>query len=277
MYLLEFEYNLDRDDLSYIWQNLAPRESKKATFSNSSTGHYIMDTELLNASIIAGGPEGWMGEDWYSPPELRWMVFKVKQRAKANYSDLIPKQVQRSTPGGGSTVLSSIPGIGAVPVLDTARAVDSIRSAVDGTPRPAGTITVPPPSFEDQYQHNWPYDYLSFVEMVKIDANVQFNKELPALTTTADTSVTESDLGAPDLVGSYGGYGATGTTAPASSMTDMSSLRVSELGAAASVPQTSDFVRSAGPATTPFIRTAVDTVRFVDRGPGPDYDPSSGY
>ena len=113
--------------------------------------------------------------------------------------------------------------------------------------------------------------------MVKIDANVQFNKELPALTTTADTSVTESDLGPPDLVGSYGGYGLTGGTTSPSSMTDMSSVRVSELGAAASVPQTSGLVRSAGPATTPVIRRPGDRIRFVDRGPGPDYDPSSGY
>ena len=29
MYIFEFEYKLDRDDLSYIWQNLAPRNYKK--------------------------------------------------------------------------------------------------------------------------------------------------------------------------------------------------------------------------------------------------------
>ena len=29
MYMFEFTYELDQDDLSYIWQNLAPRNYKK--------------------------------------------------------------------------------------------------------------------------------------------------------------------------------------------------------------------------------------------------------
>ena len=29
MYFFEFEYELDKDDLSYIWQNIAPRNYKK--------------------------------------------------------------------------------------------------------------------------------------------------------------------------------------------------------------------------------------------------------
>ena len=32
MYMFEFEYKFDKDDLNYIWQNLAPRDYKKTTF-----------------------------------------------------------------------------------------------------------------------------------------------------------------------------------------------------------------------------------------------------
>ena len=39
MYLFEFEYELDRDDLSYIWQGLAPRNYKKLSFENYSISH----------------------------------------------------------------------------------------------------------------------------------------------------------------------------------------------------------------------------------------------
>jgi len=32
MYIFEFNYTFDKDDLSYIWQNISPRNSKKITF-----------------------------------------------------------------------------------------------------------------------------------------------------------------------------------------------------------------------------------------------------
>ena len=136
MYMFEFEYRLDKDDLSYIWQNLAPRDYKKITFEESSEAHELMDTELLSADNILNNPN------------LRWMVFKVKQRAKIKYSDLKVPQV-----GSYSSLLSA------------------------GLTSPSGY----------PLQYNWPYDFVSFVELIKMDAEVLYTDPIPEETTDTAT------------------------------------------------------------------------------------------
>ena len=84
MYLLEFEYEFDKDDLSYIYQGLAPRNSKNMTLTSRSTAHELNPAELLTAEDILD-------------PHLRWMVFKVKQKSFAAYEDIIVSQVGEST------------------------------------------------------------------------------------------------------------------------------------------------------------------------------------
>jgi hypothetical protein len=84
MYFFEFEYRFDKDDLSYIWQNLAPRNYKKITKETSSTSHVLNNNELLSKDDI-------MAEN------VRWMVFKVKQRSQVEYEELIPSQAGQST------------------------------------------------------------------------------------------------------------------------------------------------------------------------------------
>ena len=127
MYIFEFEYNLDKDDLSYIWQNLAPRKYKKITTQVSSVAHELVDTELLNESNLMENEN------------LRWMVFKVKQKSKNIYSDLMVPQVGQST-----------------------------GDQID----PNNKTTSYNVSF------NWPYDYLSFVELIKIDAEVLYHNPM---------------------------------------------------------------------------------------------------
>ncbi|MAG26047.1 hypothetical protein CMI47_10750, partial [Candidatus Pacearchaeota archaeon] len=83
MYLLEFEYEFDKNDLSYIYQGLAPRNSKNMTLTSRSTAHELNPTELLTAEDVLD-------------PHLRWMVFKVKQKSFAAYEDIIVSQVGES-------------------------------------------------------------------------------------------------------------------------------------------------------------------------------------
>ena len=73
MYFFEFKYEFDKDDLSYIWQNLAPREYKKITFQEAKVSHDLMSNELLDEDNLMDNPN------------LRWMVFKVKQKAGKDY------------------------------------------------------------------------------------------------------------------------------------------------------------------------------------------------
>ena len=128
MYLFEFKYEFDKDDLSYIWQNLAPRDYKKITFQEASVAHSLMNTELLEEKNIIDNPN------------LRWMVFKVKQKATKDYYDLIPPQIKAARP------------ITNLDKLETDK--------------------------DDEYlQFNWPYDYLSFVELIKLESDVLYKDD----------------------------------------------------------------------------------------------------
>ena len=128
MYFFEFKYEFDKDDLSYIWQNLAPRDYKKITFQEDKVAHDLMNNELLDEDNLIDNPN------------LRWMVFKVKQKAKKDYYDLIPPQIKAAR---------------------QTTALDKAETDKD-----------------DEYlQFNWPYDYLSFVELINIDADVLYKAD----------------------------------------------------------------------------------------------------
>ena len=123
MYVFEFEYKFDKDDLSYIWQNLAPRDYQKITKQAASTAHILGDNQLLSKEEAVND-------------STRWMVFKVKQRSQTNYEDLIPSQAGEST-------------------------TDLFKPEEEGY----------------KLQYNWPYDYVSFVETIKIGAEVLYRNE----------------------------------------------------------------------------------------------------
>ena len=128
MYFFEFKYEFDKDDLSYIWQNLAPRDYKKITFQEDSVNHDLMNNELLDEQNIIDNPN------------LRWMVFKVKQKAVKDYYDLTPTQIKAA--------------------------------------RKTTSLDKPETDKDDEYlQFNWPYDYLSFVELVKLEADVLYKAD----------------------------------------------------------------------------------------------------
>jgi len=128
MYIFEFEYNLDQDDLSYIWQNLAPREFEKLTFQQSSVAHELMDTELLNEYVLEENQH------------LRWMVFKVKQKSQDEYWNYTDMQVNKNS--------------------------NQRYEEQFGGSRSGGGY---------KYIHNWPYDYLSFVEAIKVNCEIKFS------------------------------------------------------------------------------------------------------
>jgi hypothetical protein len=151
--MFEFEYKLDKDDLSYIWQNLAPRDYKKIAFEESSVAHELIDTELLSADNILNNPN------------LRWMVFKVKQRSKVKYSDLKVPQV-----GSYSNLLNQL----------------SLTANFG-----AGATLSFGQSFPIQF--NWPYDFVSFVELIKMDAEVLYSNPPPAEETTTTTTTTAQE------------------------------------------------------------------------------------
>ena len=86
-----------------------------------------MRTELLNERNLLQNEN------------LRWMVFKVKQRSNASYYDLIPDQAAQAS-----------------------QEIFGVKTSKEGY----------------KLQYNWPYDYLSFVELIKMDAKILYRTDL---------------------------------------------------------------------------------------------------
>ena len=144
MYVLEFEYKFDQNDLSYIWQNTAPRDYKKLSFQKSTCSHNLANNELINARIL-------------NNDDLRWMVFKVKQRADTDYYELLVDQAGQATKQINQN--------------------DLLRKRRGKTISPRERAKIRQrhkfkAALDRGVQFNWPYDYLSFVELVKIDVDI---------------------------------------------------------------------------------------------------------
>jgi len=133
MYIFEFKHEFDKDDLSYIWQGIQPRSGASMQFSEASVKHKLLIEELMGKAMEE------TGEPLQS--ELRWMVFKVKQKAPTNYYEKIV-----GNQGASSKEYVSLPP----------------------------GFTAPLASDIPEYSYNWPYDYFSLVEFAKIDAAVKF-------------------------------------------------------------------------------------------------------
>jgi len=139
MYIFEFHHALKKQDLANIWQGLMPKIGTTHQESVAFFGHRLLKKELL-------------GLDNQLPSKLKWMVFKVKKRAKTNYYEKI---------------LDRTKGVaGQIGALDS-EFKDSLQSALGETNLKPGV------SF------NWPYDFFSLVELAKLDTSVVFKPEQP--------------------------------------------------------------------------------------------------
>ena len=86
MYVFEFDHEFDKDDLSYMWQNLAPRDYKSYKKITRVLSHDMLGRGMPDP----GGPEFLSRDDFLDfTKDIRWMVFKVKQRGVQNYSDVL--------------------------------------------------------------------------------------------------------------------------------------------------------------------------------------------
>jgi hypothetical protein len=132
MYVFEFEHTLSKRDLAYLWQNLPPDIGLDDFHNNDSDA---LQTESI-VSHDLGGTEDLLNGNFNK--NIKWMVFKIKQKAETNYF----KKMNR----------------------------DKLPSD-----HPDREISVENDVFE--YGYNWPYDYFSLVELVKIDAGVSFAKD----------------------------------------------------------------------------------------------------
>ena len=83
MYIFDFEHTFDKNDLSYIWQNIAPKLGNEFQEAISSISHPLLtETNLM--------------EDLKD--KVKWMVFKVKQRASVVYNNNILGGIPSANP-----------------------------------------------------------------------------------------------------------------------------------------------------------------------------------
>jgi hypothetical protein len=126
MYVFEFSSYLSQNDLSDIWQNVLPNIGREFQEAESSITHSLIGgRNLINKRKLR--------------EDVRWMVFKVKQRAASRYYDQVFKKK-------GSKL------------------TDLITEVTADAAGPRSKI-----------QYNWPYDFFSLVELVKIDASIEFS------------------------------------------------------------------------------------------------------
>lgn len=141
MYVFEFKHNLTKKDLSDIWQNLPPDIGTHMEEAEATISHELLAHELLGGgAVVKNGTLDDNAEGNGIPSNIQWMIFKAKKRAKTNYFD---KVVAKK----GTTE-------------DTSS--QQLENAQGQTGDDLG-IT-----------YNWPYDFFSLVELVKIDAEVTF-------------------------------------------------------------------------------------------------------
>jgi len=221
MYLFEFRYELDKDDLSYIWQNLAPRNSRRMSLAEDAVAHELINTELLTEQNL------------FDNPNLRWMVFKVKQKSQAEYDNMITKQVSHP--------------------------VNNLQLELQGTQQQ-------PKKYEPKF--NWPYDYVSIIETVKVEADILYKGDVsppeisgPALGTPSQGVAPgiNAVFDRPQIQGPELGTPAQGVAAPGST-----TGRINDI-----LDKAKRRARYANPTAK---RADSKPVTAADSGPGPDFD-----
>jgi hypothetical protein len=143
MYLFEFSYNLTQDDLIKIWQGVQPNISVEFDKQNSVVEHELNSSEFLNVDSLT--------------ENLRWLVFKVKQKAKNNYYERVLTSIQEKEKKRINNLLK----------LGRKNSEDSIIKDINLA-----------------YSYNWPYDYFSLVELAKVNVEVKFENEQNNLITS---------------------------------------------------------------------------------------------
>ena len=198
MYIFEFKHTFDRDDLSYMWQNLAPRNYKNIDFEEQSIAHVLDSTELLSAYDLFSG--------YMSPHDVRFMVFKVKQKAVGDYYKHV---LEQAPPGDGGGLVYVGPHAALLDDLNPYTRFTDLGIRIDGSdmgsdetstdlgstagvqignpsvvpvdtitsPEPGSALPARPPEQLYEAQYNWPYDYLSIVEGVKVDVDIMYDDE----------------------------------------------------------------------------------------------------
>ena len=139
MYVFEFSHDLNRQDLADIWQNLPPEIGITHETATAEVSHELFAQEFFGTGAVLEQDKMKRFTNLSEfPSDIRWMIFKVKKRATNNY---FQKMFNRNESGADLTA-------------------DEIASTAQGA--------------KSDVAYNWPYDFFSLVELIKLDATVEF-------------------------------------------------------------------------------------------------------
>jgi len=139
MYVFEFDYDLDENDLSYIWQNLPPVSSKAVQKKVFSISHKLLYNELMGHANAL--------KNQTIDSNIQWMVFKIKQKAKYDYNEFLGN-----------------------------KAIDTNNQLIDAKTIGLFSNTNTNLFADVKYSYNWPYDYFSLVELAEIKVAIDLEK-----------------------------------------------------------------------------------------------------
>jgi hypothetical protein len=172
MYFFQFRASLNQSDISNIWQNLYPESAHSMANARYScadreyegrngrmgdvsyVSHYLDTISLLDENYCpVNSPY-----DLFSPRntknKTRWLVFKVKERGKANLEDIRKSSLD--------------PRISNVEKFEYIKEGKSSKSSETLDVERSTSRAL----LANTLQFNWPYDYFSFVELIKMEAKV---------------------------------------------------------------------------------------------------------
>jgi len=192
IYLFEHTVELSRQDLADVWQGILPDVGSSIKQSFVSIDHYMPGDsvdgesrtsfpELMEQELSLGLPRNGhpridlldiasKGSKNGFHPEIRWLVFRVKQRGQTSYTRMIMEEIN-----DGPLTFSSEKSKGFLSDALPPQLAQALTNSRD-------LIT------KDQYHsevlgagrntYNWPYDYCSLIELGKISAKVGFRPDL---------------------------------------------------------------------------------------------------
>ncbi len=141
MYVFEFSHTLTKQDLADIWQNLPPTIGVTHETAESSISHELFSQEFFGSGPVLDESTGNLKKITplsQIPSDIKWMVFKVKKRAETSYFRKIFEKNE-----SGADISS-----------------DEIVATALGK--------------RQKISYNWPYDFFSLVELIKLDASIEF-------------------------------------------------------------------------------------------------------
>ena len=181
MYFFQFHASLDKKDVSNIWQNLYPEsntsggkaryscvdrtfQGRDGDFKDTSYVSHYLDTVSLTGEYMSPAGKGRRGEKSFSPYDLfspretdnktRWLIFKVKERGKTNLEEIRKASLDSR--------VSNIEKFEYIREGKSSKSSETLDiEAISNRP-----------GLENTLQYNWPYDFFSLVELIKMEAKV---------------------------------------------------------------------------------------------------------